>query len=90
MRSTEYEDFIYGVCQGLGEDLGVPPDIFRVAVAVAMLFSPAWAVGAYLVGGLIVMATRFIHRKPMPRAKSAAQPLLAGNDDIAAETRLAA
>jgi phage shock protein C len=56
---------VLGVCEGLGEDSGIPPILFRLAFAGAIFWNPAAAAGAYLGLGLIVLATRLLF--PAPR-----------------------
>ena len=58
-------DTLLGVCQGLGEDLGISGNWFRIAFALALFFSPPAAIAAYLVAGVLVLATRLLI--PVPR-----------------------
>ena len=70
---------ILGVCEGLGEDLGVNPIWFRVPLAVAVIWSPLIAFGTYFGLGAVVLASRLL----FPRAKSAqsaAQEMVHDND----------
>ena len=64
------DDTFFGVCQGLGEDLGISGNWFRLALALTLFFSPLGAVLAYAAGGVLVFTTRML--APVPRA--AAQP----------------
>lgn len=69
-------DTLLGVCQGLGEDLGVNPNWFRIAFSLAIFLDPAMVIGAYCALGVIVAASRFIF--PVPNVASvpkAAPPL---------------
>jgi len=54
------DDTFFGVCQGLGEDLGISGNWFRLALALTLFFSPVGAVVAYAVGGLLVFASRML------------------------------
>ena len=70
------DDTFFGVCQGLGEDLGINPNWFRVALALALFVSPLGAVAAYAAGGVLVLASRLLvpHRRS---ASAEAQPVAA-------------
>lgn len=52
-------DTILGVCEALGQDLGINANWFRVAFCVAIYWNPGVVVGVYLALGLVVAATRF-------------------------------
>lgn len=52
-------DTMFGVCEGLGRDLGIHPNLFRIAFASAFYFSPVAVIAAYLALGLVVVAARF-------------------------------
>lgn len=52
------DDTFLGVCQGLGEDLGFPPDLLRVALAVALFWNPLAVVAIYLGLGVVVAGSR--------------------------------
>jgi phage shock protein PspC (stress-responsive transcriptional regulator) len=80
------DDTFFGVCEGLGEDLGIPSNLFRMAFALSFFFSPAGALGAYAALGLIVLLTRLLVPNPKraaPTARAAAGPCSAENEDIA-------
>ena len=57
---------VFGVCEGLGEDLGFNPLLLRVALSVPLFFFPAYTIGGYLVAGLVVLLSRLLF--PDPRA----------------------
>ena len=57
---------ILGVCEAIAEDFGINPLLLRVPFAAAVLYNPMWAIGAYLLLGLIVLASRLL----FPRAKA--------------------
>jgi phage shock protein PspC (stress-responsive transcriptional regulator) len=65
-------DTLLGVCQALGEDLGINPLWLRVPLASAILFSPAGAVGTYLALGVLVLVARLVF-PPKPFAIEAAE-----------------
>lgn len=64
------EDTLLGVCQGLGEDIGIPPQLLRVAFAGLLFWNPMAAIATYLAAGLFVAALRFL--VPNPRVAAAA------------------
>ena len=66
------EDTFFGVCQGLGEDLGIPPVFLRLALAGLLFWNPWAAAAAYLTGGAVVLFARLLY--PVPRTAEAAEP----------------
>ena len=66
-------DTMLGVCEGLGRDLGIHPNLLRIAFALAFYVSPFVVIGTYLALGLIVAASRFA----FPDRDDAAAALLA-------------
>ena len=65
------DDTFFGVCQGLGEDLGINPNWFRLALALGLFFSPLGTLAAYAIAGLFVFATRWL--VPVPRTATSAE-----------------
>jgi phage shock protein PspC (stress-responsive transcriptional regulator) len=59
---------ILGVCEAIGEDFGFNPTLLRIPFAASVLYSPLWAVVAYLGAGAVVLASRLL----FPKAKTAA------------------
>lgn len=53
-------DTLFGVCQGLGEDLGFNPNWLRVAFAVLLLANPTMVVGTYVALAVVVFVSRVI------------------------------
>jgi phage shock protein PspC (stress-responsive transcriptional regulator) len=64
------DDTFFGVCEGLGEDLRIPANLFRVAFALGFFFAPVPVVIAYLALGALVLASRLVF--PNPRSAPAA------------------
>jgi len=62
------DDTFLGICQGLGEDLGLNPDLFRVAMIPALFFFPIHTLAAYLGAGVLVLFTRLVF-PVQPRAR---------------------
>jgi phage shock protein C len=76
------DDTFFGVCQGLGEDLGISGNWFRLAFALALFFSPVGAVAAYALAGAFVFAVRWFVPAP---ATAAGTPLDCARDERAGE-----
>ena len=57
-------DTFFGVCQGLGEDLRIHPNLLRLALAVGLFFNPPAAAAAYVAAGLLVLVTRYFYPNP--------------------------
>jgi phage shock protein C len=64
------DDTFFGVCQGLGEDLGIRPDLIRLSLVVPLFFFPVQTLVAYLAAGVLVLALRFL----LPDRTAAAKP----------------
>jgi len=58
-------DTFFGVCEALGEDLGVNPIWLRIALGVGVLWQPLAVIAFYLALGALVLALRLL----MPNAK---------------------
>jgi phage shock protein C len=68
------EDTFFGVCQGLGEDLGIHSNILRLGFGLALFFNPAATLVAYAAAGVVVALSRLIFPSPRPAAAFVAQP----------------
>lgn len=71
------DDTFFGVCEGLGEDLRIPSNLFRMAFALGFFFSPAAAVATYVALGVLVLVSRLAFPAPRirkPAATPAAEP----------------
>lgn len=67
------DDTFFGVCEGLGEELGIPSNLLRLAFVPVLLLEPALAFEAYAALGLLVLAIRWLvparparSRAPLP------------------------
>lgn len=60
------DDTFFGVCEGLGEDLRIPSNLFRLAFAFGFFFSPATVLMVYFGVGALVLVSRVVF--PNPRA----------------------
>ena len=70
-------DTFFGVCEGLGEDLHIPANLLRMALAGVLFFNPPAAIGAYAAAGAIVLLTRLLFPNPSvaPQPVSQVVPL---------------
>lgn len=59
-------DTFFGVCEGLGDNLGIHPNLFRVAFGMAFFFAPLATLATYFLLGLVVAATHYA--LPIPAA----------------------
>ena len=64
-------DTFFGVCEGLGEDLGIHSNLIRLAFAGLLFWNPLAALISYMAAGLFVAALRWM----VPNAPSAEAPL---------------
>lgn len=54
-------DTFFGVCEGLGQDLGFNANYLRVLLGAALLWNPMVVIATYLVLGLAVALSRWIY-----------------------------
>ena len=66
------EDTLLGVCEGLGEETGLHPLVFRVGFAMGLFWNPLAMIVAYLAIGVALAAFRW--RFPPHRASTPAAP----------------
>jgi phage shock protein PspC (stress-responsive transcriptional regulator) len=64
-------DTFLGVCQGLGEDLGIPPNLIRLSFAALLFWNPVVSFATYAGLGLFVLVLRLVF--PVPAAAEAEQ-----------------
>ncbi len=62
------DDTFFGVCQGLGEDLGIHPNILRLSLTLLLFFNPMAAAATYVGAGVLVAFTRWL--VPNPRIEA--------------------
>jgi phage shock protein C len=75
------EDTFLGICEGLGEDTGIPPLLLRLALALSLFWSPAAAIAAYLALGVVVLASRLLFPERRIVADAPAAAPQADNDE---------
>src|SRR3546814_10275880 len=63
-------DTLFGICEGVGQDLWINPNLLRVTLAVAMLWNPVAVLATYALHGVGVMVSGGI--APFPLAGSLA------------------
>jgi phage shock protein PspC (stress-responsive transcriptional regulator) len=59
-------DTMLGVCQSLGEDFGIHPNILRVAFGVGLIVVPVAVASAYVVLAIVVALNHWLFPKPWP------------------------
>jgi phage shock protein PspC (stress-responsive transcriptional regulator) len=67
------DDTFLGVCEGLGEDLRIPSNFFRLAFAFGFFFSMQGALITYAALGLLVLVSRLLFRAPRTATHSQAE-----------------
>jgi len=80
------DDTFFGVCQGLGEDLGISGNWFRLGFALTLFVSPLGALAAYALAGVFVFAVRWFVPAPQAATKAAEAPA-ASSLDVARDER---
>ncbi|MFN3389397.1 MAG: PspC domain-containing protein [Allosphingosinicella sp.] len=66
------DDTMFGVCEALAEDFGIPSNLLRIALALALFWSPFAAAAAYVGAGLLVAAVRWCVPDPRRSVEEAA------------------
>ena len=61
-------DTMLGVCQSLGEDFGIHPNLLRVGFGVGLIVVPAAVVSAYVVLAVVVALNHWLFPRPWPAA----------------------
>ena len=72
-------DTMLGVCEGLGQDLGIHPNLLRIAFASVFYLAPVAVIATYLGLGLIVAVARTAFPDRAPAAATA--PAQIANDE---------
>lgn len=77
-------DTMFGVCQGIGEDMGINPLWIRLGFIAPLFFFPVWTIAAYFVLGAVVLVSRLAIpvsvKEAAAPAASATAPVLSVND----------
>ena len=78
------DDTFFGVCEALGEDFGIHPNLLRLGFALTLFFSPLAAFAGYAAAGLVVAATRWLVPNPrvaVPEAIESDEPATAAAEN---------
>lgn len=64
------DDTFFGVCEALGEDLHIPSNLFRLALAPLLIWNPLATVIGYFAVGCVIAVLRFAfpNRRGTPAA----------------------
>ena len=71
------DDTFFGVCEGLGEDLGIPSNLLRLALSLMLFWNPAAAVATYVAAGALVLFSRLVFPRPKIAPAAEAAPVQA-------------
>jgi phage shock protein PspC (stress-responsive transcriptional regulator) len=71
------DDTFFGVCEGLGEDLRIPSNLFRLGFALGFFFSPMGSVIIYFSLGALVLVSRLAFPNPRAAKRIKAAPAAA-------------
>lgn len=78
-------DTILGVCESLGQDLGINPNFLRVPLASGIIFAPLVVIGLYLALGVIAFVSRTVFSdrvEKVSRDTAAAEPRQGDNEEM--------
>lgn len=78
-------DTLLGVCEAVGQDLGVHPNWLRIPFAALILWNPEIVIAVYLSLGVVVAATRWFF--PARRSTAAAPKLVSETAPVSAERK---
>ena len=82
-------DTFLGVCEAIGQDLGINPNWLRVAFAPFIMLSPMLTIGVYLALGAVVALSRWLFPRTIESAPAIAETAPIEMEE-AVEERLAA
>jgi phage shock protein PspC (stress-responsive transcriptional regulator) len=82
------QDTFFGVCEGLGEDLGIHSNLIRLTFAGLLFWNPVAALISYVAAGLFVATLRWIVPNAPAAETSIPAPEQALQDDAAPERQL--
>lgn len=54
------DDTFFGVCEALGEDLHIPSNLLRLAMAPLLIWNPVATALGYVAVGVVIASIRFI------------------------------
>ena len=59
-------DTMLGVCQSIGDDFGIHPNILRVAFGVGLIVQPVASIAGYLALAVVIALSHWAFPKPRP------------------------
>jgi phage shock protein C len=68
------DDTFFGVCEALGEDLHIPPNLLRIAMAPLLIWNPVATFIGYLAVGCVIALIRLVFPNRRKVAAAAATP----------------
>lgn len=68
------DDTMFGVCQGIGEDLGFNPNYLRAALPLLLFVFPVATIIGYLLAGLVVFTVHSVMPSKWVERPAPAQP----------------
>lgn len=68
------DDTFLGVCQALGEDFRIPPNLLRLAIAPAIIWSPLMTLAIYVAAAVVIAVTRWIVPNPATTSVAVSAP----------------
>jgi phage shock protein PspC (stress-responsive transcriptional regulator) len=80
-------DTLLGVCEAVGQDLGINPNWLRIPFAAALLWNPEVIVACYMGLGLVVAVTRWLFPVRARAAKPALTAAAQAVEPIAADDK---
>jgi len=84
------EDTFFGVCEGIGEDTGIPLNVLRVTLALLLFLYPMAVIVGYLAMGVVVAVSRWLFPKRRAAAGAPAVEAEAAAEASAEQLPLAA
>jgi phage shock protein C len=78
------KDNLFGICNAVGEDLGVNPLWLRLVFASTFIFDPVVVISSYFALGAFILLARLVFPRPRtarPAAEVVALPQIAAGDE---------
>jgi phage shock protein PspC (stress-responsive transcriptional regulator) len=83
-------DTLLGVCEAIGQDLGINPNFIRVPFAALTMWNPVVIIGSYLGLGCVVALSRWMFPSEKPAAAPVGSATVNHAEHLDPEERLAA
>jgi phage shock protein PspC (stress-responsive transcriptional regulator) len=78
-------DTLFGVCEGIGREFGLHPNILRLAFAIPMIWNPVAVIGTYVGLGVAL----FVSRKLVPAQRRSVEAVAAEPTAVPEEREVA-